>query len=53
MSRQPVAPGVVPRRTRLVCTLSVPRADGARPQDRSDYVPSLIAAGMDVARVNL
>lgn len=40
-------------RTRLVCTLAVPRAGGTRPQDREDYVAGLVAAGMDVARINL
>ena len=41
------------RRTRLVCTLSAPRAGGTRPQDRASYAADLVAAGMDVARVNL
>ncbi|MCE9636529.1 MAG: pyruvate kinase [Planctomycetes bacterium] len=41
------------RRTRLVCTISTPRTGGSRPQDGAGYVPGLIAAGMDVARVNL
>jgi pyruvate kinase len=41
------------RRTRLVCTLSAPRAGGTRPQDLPSYVADLVSAGMDVARVNL
>ena len=40
-------------RTRLVCTLMVPTPGGPRPQDAPDYVDSLVAAGMDCARINL
>jgi pyruvate kinase len=43
----------VTRRTRIVCTVSTPRAGGARPQDLPNYVSGLVAAGMDVARINL
>lgn len=41
------------RRTRLVCTVSLPRPGGARPQDAARYLDDLVAAGLDVARVNL
>ena len=40
-------------RTRLVCTLMVPTPGGPRPQDAPDYVDTLVAAGMDCARINL
>lgn len=42
-----------PRRTRIVATLRVPRAGGARPQDDPGCVAHLIGAGADVARINL
>lgn len=40
-------------RTRVVCTLMVPVAGGTRPQDAPGYVDTLVAAGMDCARINL
>lgn len=50
MTRSPPAAAI---RTRRVCTLALPRPDGGRPQDAASYVEDLVAAGMDVARVNL
>jgi len=47
-----MTPAAAPR-TRVVCTLMMPTPGGARPQDAADYVDSLVAAGMDCARINL
>jgi len=40
-------------RTRIICTVAPPSARGGRARDAEDYVSGMIAAGMDVARVNL
>ena len=40
-------------RTRIICTVAPPTSEGTAARDRDDYVTGLVAAGMDVARINL